>query len=175
MVSCLQELRAQWCQPGIHMIAINRITAFGNYRQVTEVGLNALRRSFREKGLLEDQPMLLWPRPEEAWSIDGALEYECVEGNHRLTVLRTGWDDESKAHRVLDRQWPCILLKVMVSPLPSHGLSCITKPQMPILCSCSLRLRRKYGRHLPRTPTICTMKLRSMQLHGRSSLRLPIS
>lgn len=148
-------------------VSIDRITKYGNYREITPVGMRAIAQSFAEKGLLENEPLLLrMLPPEEAVLKDGLFEYECVDGNHRLMVLRQGWDAESKgAEDRLTRQWLARISKVrklvlhffLTTLILSFRISSVTTETFSV--------------PLPAASTTFTILLQFTPLHGKSFSR----
>lgn len=66
----------------------------GSYRAVTTAGKDMISKAFDEDGFIETNyfylmllPRAKWKHPELAENDDLYCEYECIDGNHRLTVL----------------------------------------------------------------------------------------
>ncbi len=78
----------------------------GDWRPVTERGKLIMRKAFEEKGVLRDQPLYLRQLPANELVLkDGQAEYQVIDGNHRLTVIRQLGN--------LDLLWKCNIAKVM--------------------------------------------------------------
>ena len=61
----------------------------GQYRPVTKRGKQLIAQAIDEEGVLTSEYLLLCLLlPEERTLNDGKEEYECINGNHRLAVLK---------------------------------------------------------------------------------------
>ena len=61
----------------------------GTYRKVTKRGKSIIQQSMEEEGIVLKEHLLLRPLgPNECVLKDGKPEYHCVDGNHRLAVIR---------------------------------------------------------------------------------------
>lgn len=91
-------------------------------RDVTEAGKATIRNSFEFHGRDPSQPFLVrMLRAEEEHVNPGTEEYEVVDGNHRVAVLREG---------NYSGDWDCIVLK---PDTPREGAQFIQQQYLYIL------------------------------------------